>query len=291
MLILPDFKDHEHTEHQWVPVSDIVKAVKNKTVKVFEDQQVKVVQTESGDIPLFPPLYRMLEQQPVLEQLEQLCHSHDLAPRCTLNYAEEQNSTDTNAYRPLMTVYKKRQKLAATMLNKNNVLKQIKRESHHEENQNPASGQANDSLSPSELHMVAVLGNAYVPNNVLANVELMISKYFDPKLSADKKRELIQNCAHIIETEKENPDSMHFYHGCNNAIAFAYEVYSALYQEIYANEARCAFRMDTAHLTKFNNIIDFIAYYSKGGTENICNNNADYHECALSTNVFFIWQS
>ena len=280
------FKDHEHTEHQWVPVSDIVRAVKSKEVKVFEGQPVKVVQTESGDIPLFPPLCCMLEQQPVLEQLEMLCHSRPLKRRCTLSYAEKQDTEAKNLYRPLTTVYKKRQDLAVTMLKKNDVLKQIKRGRKLEEDQNPASPKNGNRLSPSELHMAAVLGDAYVANNVLANVELMINIYFKPITLADKRQGLIESCVRLIETEKENPDRFHFYHGCNRVVAFAYEVYSALYREIYANDARRAFRIDTAHLKKFNNIIDFIAHYSNRGNKPISDTDTDYHELAICTNVF-----
>jgi 8-oxo-dGTP pyrophosphatase MutT (NUDIX family) len=227
------FKDHEHTEHQWVAVSDILRAIKSSEMKVFEGKHVKVVQTASGEIPLFQPLCHMLEQPPVLEHLEMLCHSRKLDRRCTLGYADEQCVEGISWYRPLITVDKKRHDLAVTMLKKNKVLKQVKcnKKPGEARQQEPLiNDKAGERLSPSELHMAAVLGRAYTDNNVLANVELMINQHFNTTMAADKKQQLIEKCASLVKTEKDNPDRFHFYHGCNSEAAFAYDVYSALYQ-------------------------------------------------------------
>jgi len=138
-------------------------------------------------------------------------------------------------------------------------------------------------LAPSELHLRAMLGVHYHPHDLAANVKKFMQAHYP---DAAGNETLIGKLVAVIETEKANPQHFHFYHACNNQIAFAYDVYTALYQALHADAQWAAFRPDSEHFRKFTNIDEFIAFYSQNGKLDINNNDEHYHDCALSANVF-----
>ena len=97
----------------------------------------------------------------------------------------------------------------------------------------------------------------------------------------------MQHGVALIEQERQGgDDNIYFYHACSNSIAFAYDVYTAIYQALQQDTQWSAFRPDSEHFKRFLNINEFVAFYSDHGSHEINNNDKNYNDCALSANVF-----
>ena len=64
------FKDDEHIAHQWVPLKNILAALDTQKLQQFEGKDTVVVTHNQQEIPLFPPLFAILQQAPVRCQPE-----------------------------------------------------------------------------------------------------------------------------------------------------------------------------------------------------------------------------
>ena len=81
-------------------------------------------------------------------------------------------------------------------------------------------------------------------------------------------------------------ENIYFYHACSNSIAFAYDVYTAIYQALQQDSNVSVFRADSEHFRRFLNINEFVDFYSNHGSKALNNNDKNYNDCALSANVF-----
>ena len=283
-----EFKDNEHSAHLWVPLQDIIDAVDAGEAKEFEGKKTVVVKTGRDEIPLYPPLFTMLQQLPVMESLRELQQSGQMKRRHTLSYAEKINKQEVvSEYRPLLTPLEKRQKIAATFKTKSRVIRQLK----HDNASKPELQvkKISCALSQSEVHLKAMLGKEYKNGDLAANVRKFINMYAaDLSAVRDEDQErLVQHCIALIETEKKYGDEyIYFYHACSNSIAFAYDVYTAIYQTLQQEINWSSFRPESEHLKRFQNITEFVAFYSDNGKHVINNNDNNYNDCALSANIF-----
>ena len=135
-----------------------------------------------------------------------------------------------------------------------------------------------------------MLGDHYQQDDLAANVRCFVNKYYghhEYLQDITQKKFLIQRCIALIAREKTGgADKIYYYHACNNEIAFAYDVYTSLYQALHADDQWTAFRPDSEHFKRFAGIEEFVAFYSANHSNTINNNDAHFNDCALSTNVF-----
>lgn len=151
---------------------------------------------------------------------------------------------------------------------------------------------ADDFESQSALHLRSLLGKQY-DKDMSTNVSLAVEKLIEKRNSqhqliklTDKQKENLKiQCDRLMENEKEAGDSHVFsYHGCPREIAFAYDVYTAFNRILFANEQWHALRPTHEHFKKFRNIVEFIEYYSSGGTKIINNYAPGFPEAAIAAN-------
>ena len=272
---LKHVQDKEHTDHQWVSLRAVMAAL--------QDTETMAVSCNGNDLPIFPPLATMLRQPAVYQNLQSLLGSGRLQATHTLGYANF-NEAAVSEHRPLVTPVKKREDIAVTMTRKSSVMREIKSKSV-----TPAMDcqpLATMSLTQSEIHLQLLLGNKYCPGDLAANVRCFVKKYYS-SYTAAKQEQLIHHAIFLLEKERSGgEDQFYFYHGCDNKIAFAYDVYTALYQALQANDDWTALRPDSQHFKRFTSMAEFIAFYSDHGKQHISNNAPHYNDCALSTNVF-----
>lgn len=281
---LRQLNDHEHTAHLWIPLDTLLKTTKEAMPVEIEGKKTVAVQVGAENILLYPPLYCMLKQMTVSENLQHLNDGHPLMHWKTLGYADHDSKmVDCNLYRPLITPQQKHSELALNVLKKAAVLRNLKSKNEAKsaiEQKNPTP-----VLSQSEIHLKAVLGDEYQEENLEGNVRCFVEKHY--RESSYKQDELIRHCIKLIQNEQQGDgDQFYFYHACSNEVAFVYDVYTRLYSELQANAQWPAFRTDNEHFKRFNNIAEFIAFYSENGTHEICNNDKNFNDCALSANVF-----
>lgn len=143
------------------------------------------------------------------------------------------------------------------------------------------------SMSQSEVHMRSVLQNKYVAGDPATNVRTMFETYFAKGVAKGVKEPLIEQLIDFIKREQQLGDEQVFvYHAANDVIAFAYEVYTKLYQTLMAKERQEVFRAQGHYFKPFANMAEFMAYYSQNNTQNLNNYAQGFNECALSTNLF-----
>ena len=283
------FNDNEHTAHQWVPLKNLLAALDaNEEVEV-ERQHTINVNSDQGSIAIYPPLYNMLQQQPVRDNLRELQQFKRMKRRHTLSYDEEpHDNTMLSPYRPMLTPAEKRQQIAAVLEKKSYVVRELKRELHDEEKLN----NTRVALTQSEIHLKVLLGSNYQEDDLEQNIRCFIENHLHTNVFSrtalnEEQQQLIQYCVTLIENERKgSADDIYFYHACNNSIAFAYDVYTMLYQSLQQDAKWSAFRPDSEHFRRFLSINEFIAHYSANDTRDINNNDKNYNDCALSTNVF-----
>ena len=285
---LAELKDHEHTAHQYVPLKAVLTAVESEKRVTLEGKETVVVQGANEELPLFPPLFHMLQQPEVCENLRALQQTSRLKRARTLSYDDGRIHAQPNSvYRPLVTPEKKRQDITLALKNKSLLLREFKRTREPKPIDETVTRKAKQTLSQSEIHLKAVLAADYREGDLAANVRSFVVKYYDYIQNGADRESLIAKCIALIESEKAGgEDTIYFYHACNNKITFVYDVYTALYQALQANDQWSAFRPDSEHFKKFANIHEFIAFYSEQGKVEINNNAKHYNDCALSANVF-----
>lgn len=284
--INPDkFIDYEHTAYQWVPLSSIMDAIKNKQHILEEKTETIFIKNANDEsvIILFPPLYHMLLQPPVFNNLERLLANQPLQRSHTQGQVKPPASKDKNQLvRPLTSPRHIKQQFADTLVNHLQVISQLK------ERQPVISSKISkeEKLTQSEVHLKIILGDAFQVGNTASNVRKMLEVADINYLTPDEHQRLIQSCVNLIENEKNsNEKNIYFYHACDSKVAFIYEVYTILYQILRADNNWPVFRANIQSFLRFEeNINRFIQHYTT--PEGINNNREGFNECSLSTNLF-----
>jgi len=281
-LELDKLKDPEHTQHDWVALKQLNDALE-RDEKMMEEgiETIKVKSTEEEEIILFPPLYEMLKQAPVKTRIKNL-----LNPESKKRVTRTQGVASTlpeqgkDIYRPITSVKQVHDDIVHTQLNKAGVLAEIKHRDHHED---VVIEDSHHKLSQSELHLKAIMGDDFDKDaDIEKNVGVFVNN--DAPISDKYKKTIIEQAVSMIEQERARPDMIYFYHACNSDIAYAYQVYSALYKILEANHELAAFRADHALFHKCLNIQQFIDHFSKN--RHINNYIDGYMQCAISSNLF-----
>ena len=284
-----DLRDAEHSEHQWVPITAVMAALASNERITLEHMSTAVIHHGVDSLPLYPPLYQMLMQSPVYQNLQKLASSAVLSRMHTLGFVDDRRAPQLD-YCPLVTPVQKREQISETLQHKSRMLRELKKMNLPPVKVGGDILPAARPLSQSEVHLQAILGKAYQQNNPAANVRIFVEKYyrlFGIADDSDQKERLISLTSMMLDSEiSGSADYTYFYHGCNDHVAFAYDVYSALYQALQADDQWTALRVDNEHFKSFGNINEFIAHYSANGKQAIDNNGEHYNDCALSTNVF-----
>lgn len=261
-------KDHEHTEHVWLPLANLLDA--------------------SHDYTLLPDFAAMLNQEPVYQHLHNMLAGKQLAVSHTLSYRGMDTLDDTSDafdYRPMAVPQQKRRQIAKTLLQQSRVLRELK--ASHIPFTNPFNPVACDLLQ-AEIHLQALLGNDFIPKDDYGNLERFVeSKYKREGSFADlaNRQRLTEIVNDFMQHERANPELIDCFHACNHIVSFTYKLYSSIYEILNACDDWRALRIDTGQF-RYRSIQEFIAYFSDDGKHPINNNEADYHECAISANIF-----
>ena len=286
MVSTDKMQDKEHSDYQWVPVADVLAALTSEERILQEGQQTAVIAHEGKRIVIYPPWLRMLQQPPVLQQLRNLQTDLSVTATHTLGFHDE--TMAALSYHPLVTPMRKREQISTTMLHRSEMLQQLKHRMAPDTVMPAEKMPEATCLSQSELHIKAVLGDDYQPGKLEQNITKFINTHYSHHSAASaNKAALIKHCVALITAERQGmQEHCFFYHACNEEVAFAYDVYTALYQRLQADDQWVALRADSAHFKRFANIHEFVAHYSDDGRREIHNDVANFSDCALSTNVF-----
>ncbi|WP_462095328.1 hypothetical protein, partial [Legionella pneumophila] len=174
-----------------------------------------------------------------------------------------------NPYRPVASPEQVETEIITTSIKKAKVLDEIKKKGHassknpktliKEDYQSENTGER--ILSQSELHLKAVMGDDFrVQESTAENIKRFLDKH-NKGLSKEEKQRLINQAAEMIQYEKDNPERVFFYHGTNSDIAYAYAVYTAIYQILATNSGIGALRMDNPLFHKCLTIEEFISHF------------------------------
>ena len=118
----------EHTQHCYVPLRNVLAALDSTQRINLENCETINVQCADKMLPLFPPLFNMLRQPQVQDNLRELMRSARLKRTRTLSNAEEDIKQPVfTTYRPLVTPGRKRQEIAEAIKNKSALLRDFKR--------------------------------------------------------------------------------------------------------------------------------------------------------------------
>lgn len=283
---LTKLQDSEHTQHAWVSLNDLMEAVKKGELIKLENETTVVVKYGTRNLPIYPPLFKMLMQASVMAILEKIKYGEKIRPSATLSYADETSNITEDFTRPLISPTKKRNELAANLLTKSEMICELKKKNQLLPPEIETS--INYCLSQTEFYMKMHLGEKYKEGdtNLYSNIHTFVSQYYRID-SDDMCNKLVDACVTLILNEKQfGNEYFYIYHGVNNVVAFMYDVYTELYSSLQASEYWHALRDDNAFLRQFENIIQLIAHYSNKGSKKIHNDDPNYNDCAISANVF-----
>ncbi|MCW8394327.1 NUDIX hydrolase [Legionella sp. PATHC039] len=290
--------DKEHESYHWVPLQNLQSALKTNSTVVEEEQitiQVKDIKNE--DVIIFPPLYSMLRQGPVNTLIDDLLLNSHFRKQSTQGLAEEPDGSEqskNNPYRPIASPEQVETEIIRTSIKKSKVLDEIKNKglvssnpkALIKEDYQPAKT-GEPILSQSELHLKAVMGDDFhVQESNAENIKRFLDIHYKG-LSEEEKQRLINQAVEMIQYEKDHPERVFFYHGTNSDIAYAYAVYTAIYQILAANSDIGALRMDNPLFHKCLTVEEFISHFkviSESGK--VSNYDSGYMESAISANLF-----
>lgn len=283
--------DDEHTAYQWIPLISIVQALENDILLEVEGQEtISITLSDSPEpIYLYPPLYKILKTQPLREHLQRLLLGLPLLNKHTQSQIPSIDKKTHLAGRALVSPDAKRDQISETLLRHSDLICELK-----EKNKKAIiapSPFVTDKLSQSELHIKTLLEDKYKENDLAGNIRSLLQEHYQlasvKGLDREQLETLIKQCTQLIEAEKSTGDEfLYFYHGCDSQVAFAYSVYTLLYQKLHESEYWPVFRVSQRHFKKFPTLQHFIAFYSDNGKKEICNDSPHYNDCAFSANVF-----
>lgn len=288
---ITDIHDLEHTEHIYVPISELLKSLEKPLIKEEELDTCQVMHDEKLMI-IYPPLYQMLKEPFVQAYLKGLMQGKKPASLHTQSVVKE-NAKPTalseskkknirNHIASKETIY---QQQIETLLLHVTVLKELKT-IFKDENQTALANQQ-QKIALSEKHLKLILGDQYTENNVLKNISAIFNQYNGyNRLDQKKKQQLLNTASRFIYNEQKNNDQYIFlYHGCNDVTAFLYSFYSMMYQYLHADQSDLVFRLNHKQLSRFDSMEDFICFYSSN-TGNIDNTSQYFNDTCIATNSF-----
>ncbi|WP_028388850.1 NUDIX domain-containing protein [Legionella fairfieldensis] len=284
VINLTEIRNEEHTDYKWVPIKLILEALQANKVLQQENQttiQIEFPQSKKN-LVIYPPLYQMLNQPPVKKHLEQLSEGKKLSLTHTQSKLNRSALNEGHVFHSPAMV---KSQIASTLLSYSYILKELKRKNTTESN--PVSS---ISLSQSELYLKAFLGNGYQADCLKANIRNFFNQFYKNvrynKFSTEQQESLITQCMQLIaEEKKHSEDYFYAYHACDSKVAFAYRVFSALYEVLQAQDNWKVFRASQYPFKNFPTLHDFLAHYSPSGHD-VTNYDDTYPDCVLSANLF-----
>lgn len=274
------FTDSEHTDYLWVPLHLLIKSIQSKEIIYEEGLETGQVIVNEQTIILFPPLFKMLRQKPVLENLLRIAAQRPV--KLTHTQSHPELSDDRNKVKPLPSPAVKKQQIADTLTHHSQVLRQLKSASTPPKS---LSSPPLISLSQSEVQIKLILDKDYEPSNLSANIKNII-KRTSLRLKEHQLEHFVAQCVQLIEIERKyNNEYVFLYHACNQDVAASYAFFSAIYEILRGENNWPVFRGDNEAFLNFDHDIKkFMDHYRQ--EDGIDNNLKGYHECGLSTNLF-----
>ena len=278
------FNDREHMHYAWVPIESVNEAIERARPLLVEGEETIAVQlADHADIVLYPPLYQMLKQHVVQNNIKAILAKEKLHQ--THSQSSKLGTNPESQYRVLQSPKAKQEQIINTLINHSQLIREFKSKSNqHDDGELPIAPLSSPRLSQSQLHLKVVLGNDYSAEETQSNIAKALAKS-DLTIEESRKESLIAQLAELVVIEKKNPDCTYFYHACDEKVAFAYQVYSQLYQCLKMDDQWSALRGLNKFFAKFPNMQEVIRHYSPGGVA-IHNFSEDYHEIVISTNLF-----
>lgn len=296
--------DYEHTSHHWVPLKSLLTAL-HQDQQIIENHQttIQVKDKDGNTIMVFPPLYQMLKQQPVLTLIDKyvkdklvVTRTQGLASNAAIEYAKQEYEND-NPYRPIASTSQVKTDIVTTQLNKAKILDDIKHQRHQlyekksseiQQESNQGEQQEIPQLSQSEFHLKTIMGKDFKNEAPIAtNVRKFLETYSKETYSEQDRDKLIKQAVAMIEYEKSHPETVFFYHGVSSQISYSYAIYTALYQIIAADTTFDTLRTDNALFHKCLDMQSFITHFQHLTGDGILSDwHTGYRECVLSTNFF-----
>lgn len=287
--------DTEHTDFCWVPLTAFIEAVEQEQTVEEEGRSTLYVETgsaaDSARLPLMPEFAVLIQQASVQDLLRKLletkqcpwlhgCQSQagllrpaGLQPKHVLPYVLQPAQLRIEA--------------AAYLVRRSLILQALKKKQQRLGLRWAESAPAvcEDFVSQSELHLCAVLGENYKPKSLRDNIESFLDAQHADLLEADRDH-LFKITLQMIEQERRYPDRIFIYHSCPAAIAYAYEVYSEIYQILYADSDRFAMRVENDLFRQLLTIDEFLAHFINLSGSRFDNYVPGYMELAISANLF-----
>lgn len=273
---LDQLTDREHTAHEWVPLRLLLLAVANnkKSVMVAENKQLNI----------YLPLFHLLQQPPVYQNLKRLCRTEKLKQIRTRGY--QNMIAGMMRKRVLVTPQVKRNETSEMLLNYSSMLREMR-------NRNKAPRVVStqvarvSSLSPSEIHMKVLLGDQYAAQSMTINVLSMVERYFLKKIPGSSNAIFLAKLSRLIQNEINLADHhVCLYHSCSGMIAAVYKLQQKLYERLSADQRQVTFRAKWSSFKAFPSMLEVMAHYSDNGRKTINNNDPGYNDLVLATNVF-----
>lgn len=308
---IKEIKDPEHTEHRWVPLENLLKALETEVIE-HEGKATVTIKTGEGDIILYAALYNMLTHPAVWKNLRHLNDKKKCKPTHTQSRFKE--IKPNKGHLPI-TKISTSSEFVKTSLKKSKCVMELKclfpkitgeftpekllliskkQQTKELRNNNletslPISNfsffknstDRKRKFSQSEIHLKAVLRENYKKNNPKENIQLFLKNHHD--LPDEKFKSLADICENLLSEEINHPELLYFYHAVDNVVDFAYDVYTKLYKMIYMDERWRALRLDKGQFKKFPTITEFLLHY---GSEFINNNDVGFSDIAISANLF-----
>jgi 8-oxo-dGTP pyrophosphatase MutT (NUDIX family) len=296
LLDISGITDREHTDFCWVPLQSLIFAVEKKQSAVVENRPTLWVQVDtpsgSANLPLMPEFASLIQLRDMQVLLQQLvatrkypwlsgCQSQrDLHPSVTF---QPENRT-----RSIFCPVEFRRQAITSLVNHSRIQKELKRKQEPSGLYPQGSSSVvhnNDFVSQSELHLRVLLGKDYKPGDPKENIRQFIWTHHN-SLTDEEKEKLIDFSTKMISKEKKYPDKIFFYHSCPAVIGYVYQIYSTIYQILYADPCRFVMRVENDMFHRLLNINEFISHFQALSGQKYDNYAPGYMELAISGNLF-----
>lgn len=288
-----EFHDNEHTDHQWVSLAQLKEALSQQTMIDANEKETVTIKLNDKILVLYPEFYHLLKQKPVLENINRLLNKKPLQITHSQSVMHAPVDTQSPISRNFKDPSEIRSQTVKAVTDKLTTIVEIKNTVNIKESVSQERGIALyhslDFETQTEMHLRAIIGNKqYQKNTIRENVAIMLDSIYpqiNKNLTENQKTNLTTHCLRLIDVERQGgPLRAYTYHGCDNKVAFAYDVYSAVNKILHADSRWHAFRFTNEHFQKFPTIAEFIEHYSKSGQKQIDNNDEDYTKTGISAN-------
>ncbi len=203
-----EFKDHEHSEYQWVKLSDLQASLQQPSIIDVNGKQTINVNSNGKTLTLYPEFYQLLKQQVVQDHISRLDQGKPLRvthTQGTPGQVHEQKKPTRHFHSPQELAWQ----VKKTVLDHLHVITQLKKEKFNTELKTPEPKQfqtssdinpgkmeeeenvsrssaeslmtqfnknSSDFESQTELHLRAMLGAEYDKDHMPENVANMLKK-------------------------------------------------------------------------------------------------------------------